>query len=401
MNNETYCGVIEGRRVDTGEKVRLTIDRERIRTMETVDSTNAPADRDEIWIAPGLVDLQINGYGGSDINLYDVSMELRVETVKKLVRKVLSSGTTTFCPTVITSGFSQTLDFMTSIRLACEQDTLSAQMIAGVHLEGPYISEEDGARGAHPKEHVKNPDLDEFSHWQNASGGRICLVTLAPERTGSIPFIRSLAEAGVLVSIGHTAAGHEDIVAAVEAGARMSTHLGNGAHPLLPRHPNYIWSQLAEERLFASVISDGHHLHPSVVNVMSKVKGDRLVLVSDAVHLAGMAPGKYSSHVGSDVELLPSGRLQMVSNPLLLAGAAVSLADCVERYVRFTGASMAEAIRKASKLPAKLLGLIEVGELKEGGIADLLVFNWNEEEKQMRILTVVKKGQPFEAHVSK
>jgi N-acetylglucosamine-6-phosphate deacetylase len=397
VGNLSYINVIEGRRVDTGEKVHLTIDGDRIRAMETIDNANTPTKRDELWIAPGLVDLQINGYGGSDVNLFGVSMELRVQTLKKLVRQVLSSGTTTFCPTIITAGYTQTLDSMTAIRLACEQDPLSAQTIAGIHLEGPYISGEDGPRGAHPKEHARNPDFDEFRKWQEASGDRISLVTLAPEREGAIPFVRKLTEAGVLVCIGHTAAAHEDIAAAVEAGARMSTHLGNGAHPQLPRHPNYIWSQLAEDRLFASVICDGHHLHPSVVNVMSKVKRDQLVLVSDAVHLAGMAPGRYASHVGGDVELLPSGRLQMASNPLLLAGAAVSLADCVERYVRFTGAPLAEAFRLAAKIPAQLLGLKETGNLQTGSIADLLVFAWNEEDKQMSVQTVIKNGQQFES----
>lgn len=398
MGSDHPKGIIEARSVDTGRKVRIRLDGERIGSIETIKQVGSEtAAGEELWVAPGLVDMQINGYGGSNVNLSDAPMELRAETIKQLVRKVLASGTTTFCPTIITAGFQQVEDSMSAIRLACEQDPLSARTIAGIHLEGPYISDVDGPRGAHAKEHARNPDLDEFSRWQQASGNRITLVTLAPEREGAISFIRSLADAGILVSIGHTAASHDEIAAAVEAGARMSTHLGNGAHARLPRHPNYIWSQLAEDRLYASIVSDGHHLHPSVVQVMSKVKGDRLVLVSDAVHLAGMPPGRYASHVGGDVELLPSGRLQMVSNPLLLAGAAVSLADCVERYVQFTGDSLSETFRKAAATPAQLLGLERTGRLVEGGIADLIVFQWQGDQQRLVLQAVIKNGQEFQS----
>jgi N-acetylglucosamine-6-phosphate deacetylase len=395
MSNQTRLSTIEGRRTDTGERVRLTIDGGRIHSLENVDDDYTASYDDDLWIAPGLVDLQINGYCGHDINQSDIAIEQRVETVKRLVREVLASGTTTFCPTVITAGFSQIMDCMTAIRLACEEDSLTSQTVAGIHLEGPYISVEDGSRGAHPKEHVRNPDLNEFMQWQKAADGRIRIVTLAPEKEGSVPFIRNLTQEGILISIGHTSATHEDIIAAIEAGATMSTHLGNGAHSQLPRHPNYIWSQLSEDQLMASIICDGHHLHSSVVKVMARVKGERMVLVSDAVHLAGLTPGKYHTHVGGDVELLPSGRLQMVSNPLLLAGSAVSLAYCVGRYVSFTESSLSSAIDMATRIPARLIGLSDTGDLEIGSWADLIVYRWDNNTQQIWLQSVIKRGLIF------
>lgn len=386
--------VIEGRRADTGRRIRLVASGGVVASIEETESpVQAPAGSDELWIAPGFVDLQINGYGGEDLNLTGADMHRRVETVKRLVRAVLASGTTSFCPTVITASFEQMKDCMTAVRLACEQDELTASAVAGIHMEGPYISVDNGPRGAHPAEHVRDPDWAEFNVWQEASGGRIRLVTLAPERPGAVEFIRKLTEAGVIASIGHTAADHGHIAAAAEAGARMSTHLGNGAHPQLPRHPHYIWSQLAEDRLAASVICDGHHLHSSVVNVMHKVKGEALLLVSDAVHLAGLPPGTYRTHVGGEVELLPSGRLHMVENPNLLAGAAVSLADCVGRFAQMTGSPLATAVAMATDRPASLLGCAGIGTLKVGQAADAVAFRWDAEAGKLDVQAVYKRGR--------
>src|SRR5207248_2337185 len=151
-------------------------------------------------------------------------------------------------------------------------DRAVAHAVAGIHLEGPYISAEDGPRGAHARRHVRPPDWDEFRRLQDASGGRVRLLTLAPEHDGAVHFIERLTAAGVVVALGHTAASGERIRDAVRAGARLSTHLGNGSHAVLPRHPNYLWEQLADDGLWASVICDGHHLPPSVVRCVVRVK---------------------------------------------------------------------------------------------------------------------------------
>jgi N-acetylglucosamine-6-phosphate deacetylase len=377
--------------VTTGEYVCVKIAGDRI---ISVAPAGKPADGEkELWISPGLIDLQINGFAGHDLNMAAAPMEERVEAVRRMTREVLKTGTTSFCPTVITAGFEQIRSALTAIRLACEQDPLVDSCVPGIHLEGPYLSDQDGPRGAHPREHIKDPDWDEFLAWQEASGGRIRMVTLAPERAGAVGLIRKLVQKGILVCIGHTAAGHDEIAAAVDAGARMSTHLGNGAHPQLPRHPNYIWSQLAEDRLIPSIIADGHHLHPSVVRVMARAKSNHLVLVSDAVHLAGMKPGVYKTHVGGEVELLPSGRLQTLANPLLLAGAAVSLAQCVYNFMRFTSSGIREAVKLATAMPAGVIGEPLLGEVQRNRFADLLLFTLNHEESRIDIHTVIKRGQ--------
>src|SRR5207244_4307325 len=182
-----------------------------------------------------------------------------------------------------------------------------ARPLPARHREGPDLSPEDGPRGAHPRQHIRPPDWDEFRRLQDAAGGLIRLVTLAPEHDGALPFIEKLVAAGVVVSLGHTAASGACIRAAAKAGARLSTHLGNGAHAILPRHPNYIWEQLAADELWASIICDGHHLPPSVARCIVRVKTPaRTILTSDAGSLAGLAPGHYHEW-GQELEVRPEG----------------------------------------------------------------------------------------------
>jgi N-acetylglucosamine-6-phosphate deacetylase len=225
-------------------------------------------------IAPALLDMQVNGFAGRDLNAPDASPE----DVAAITAALHEGGVGLWCPTVTTGPFERMSASLRAVAKACEEDRRVAASVAAIHLEGPYISAEDGPRGAHPAEHAREPDADEFRRLQDAAGGRIGIVTLAPELPG-----------------------------AVEAGARLSTHLGNGAHALLPRHPNYIWEQLAEDRLWASLIADGHHLPPSVVRCFVRCKGPgRVILVSDAVRCAGLEAGHYEFG-GRQVELTRDG----------------------------------------------------------------------------------------------
>ena len=195
---------------------------------------------------------------------------------------------------------------------------------------------EDGPRGAHPQRHVRPPDWDEFRRLQDAAGGRIRLVTLAPEHDGALPFIERLTAAGVVVALGHTAASGERIRDAVRAGARLSTHLGNGSHAVLPRHDNYIWEQLADDGLWASLICDGHHLPPSVVRCIVRVKTPaRTILTCDASSLAGLPPGRYREW-DQDFEVLPAGKV-VVPGTSYLAGSWAFTDLCVGNVIRFAG----------------------------------------------------------------
>ena len=181
-------------------------------------------------------------------------------------------------------------------------------------MEGPYISPEDGARGAHPRAHVVAARREDFERRQEAARGRIVLVTLAPEVEGAIALIEWLVTTGVRVAIGHTSATGDQIAAAVSAGATLSTHLGNGCPSILPRHPNVIWDQLAADGLLASVIVDGHHLPPATVKSIVRAKGvDRMILVTDATAAAGSRPGRY--RLGDvECELGADGRVSLPGN---------------------------------------------------------------------------------------
>ncbi|MBW4082246.1 amidohydrolase family protein [Paenibacillus sp. S150] len=318
-------------------------------------------------VAPGLVDLQINGYGGHDFN----NPLLTAAEVKLAVRTLWREGVTTCYPTVITGAADKIAAAMRAIALACEQDSAAASTIGGIHLEGPFLSPEDGPRGAHSLEHIRPPDIDLFDRWQEAAGGRISIVTLSPEWEGSEDFIRHCVQQGVTVSIGHTSADSRQIAGAAAAGARLSTHLGNGAHPVLPRHPNMLWAQLAEERLWCTLIADGFHLPDEVLKVAMKVKGRQALLISDAVSLGGLPPGSYVTPVGGAVVLTPEGRLHLAGQPALLAGSAQMLLRHIEHVSAAGLADFPDAWDMASIRPAGFMALPAAAGLVPGAPADL------------------------------
>jgi N-acetylglucosamine-6-phosphate deacetylase len=234
--------------------------------------------------------------------------------------------------------------------------------IVGLHMEGPYISPEDGPRGAHPRASVAAASIGDFQRRQEAAAGRIRLVTLAPEAPGALGLIEYLAGAGIRVAIGHTAASPAQIRDAIKAGATLSTHLGNGCATQMPRHPNVIWEQLAADELAASLIVDGHHLPPATVKAMVQAKTPgRTILVSDAVAVAGCAPGAYE-FAGEAVVLGEDGRVSQPGAPWL-AGSSASLDQCVARAAEFTGLPVKQVLPMASQQPARYLGLEAAGRV--------------------------------------
>src|SRR5262249_3702343 len=218
-----------------------------------------------------------------------------------------------------------------------------AAAMPGIHLEGPYLSAEDGPRGAHPRQHIRRPDWEEFCRLQDAAEGRIRLLTLAPEHEGALPFIERAVRAGIVIAIGHTAAGAARIRDAIEAGARLSTHLGNGSHATLSRHDNYIWEQLAADELWASIICDGHHLPPAIARCILRVKTPaRTILTCDAGSLAGMPPGRYREW-DQEFDVLPEGKI-VVPGTSFLAGSWAFTDQCICNAVRYGGASTADGL---------------------------------------------------------
>ncbi|WP_411830468.1 N-acetylglucosamine-6-phosphate deacetylase [Paenibacillus lautus] len=347
-----------------------------------------PYDGDgEMWIAPGLIDLQINGGYGHDFN----SLPLTTETVIQATRRLWEKGVTLYYPTVITNGDEEIEQLLRVIDAACLEDEAVGSTIGGIHLEGPFLSPEEGPKGAHDSRYIKAPDWSLFTRWQEASGNRIRIVTLSPEWPEAADFIRACVKAGIVVSIGHTAATPEQIREAVDAGATMSTHLGNGAHLTLPRHPNYIWEQLAQDRLWAGIIADGYHLPDSVIKVMLRAKPSKALLVSDAVYLSGMPPGEYETHIGGHVVLTSEGRLHLARKPELLAGSAMMLADAVWRLAQSGLCTFPEAWDMASMLPAQAVGQTESYGLRRGAQADFVLLE--KHKGNLRIVETVKGGR--------
>lgn len=368
-----------------GRPVTVAVSEGRVHSVRPADPASAPAD---LWVLPGFIDLQVNGFGGHDLNAAHPTQD----AVAGVARALWRYGVTRFCPTICTAAHEQMMEGLRAVARACDEMDWVNRAVAGIHVEGPYISPDDGPRGAHPSDHVRAPDWQEIQAFQEAAGGRIRVITLAPERPGALDLIERLWRAGITPAIGHTAAAPADIRAAVLAGARLSTHLGNGAHATLPRHPNYIWAQLAEDGLWASLIVDGHHLAPEVVKVFTRAKGPgRCVLISDAIWLADQPPGTYQ-FLGSRVELTPGGQVRL-GDSAYLAGSVLDLAGAVANAVRFAGLSVADAVAMAAQHPAMVLGRPDIGALVPGHCADVVLARWSPGAGPLRVVQTVVGGE--------
>ena len=366
-----------------GEQIEVSFGQ----VIDGVDSLLNPLD-DNVCIAPGFVDLQVNGFAGVDYN----SPSAPREDIAFSVRAMFATGVTRFYPTVITGSPEDMAGALAN--LAAARDALPiGRAMEAFHLEGPYISPHDGPRGAHPQRWVRCPDLDEFHRFQAAAQGHIRLVTLSPEWPEAIRFIEAVTREGVVVSIGHTMASAAQIADAASAGAALSTHLGNGAHAVLPRHPNYIWEQLADDRLAASFIVDGIHLPQSFLKVALRAKGlERAVLVTDAVMPAGCSPGRY--RLGEvDVELHSDGSVRLLGGQRL-AGSALMMHQAIANVMKFGGLSLRDAITLATRNPARV-GRISGRQrgLNTAERADLVRFRFDETTQKLDIHETYLDGE--------
>jgi N-acetylglucosamine-6-phosphate deacetylase len=299
---------------------------------------------------PGLIDIQVNGFAGIDFNFPGVT----ADQIGSALAALRATGVTRCLPTLITSSFEQ---FATCARTLLSVDDPA---IAGIHMEGPYISPIDGPRGAHPREHTAPASLDDFRRRQDAANGRITLVTLAPEVAGAIQLIEFLASSGIRVAIGHSDAAPSVVRDAVTAGATLSTHLGNGCAATMSRHPNLVWEQLAADELSATMIVDGHHMPPATVKSMIRAKTPRrTILITDAMAAAGCPPGAY--RLGAvDVEVGADRRVSLRGTPYL-AGSALTMPEAIGNTVRFTGLPLDDVLPMASTIPADYLGIATAG----------------------------------------
>ncbi len=319
-------------------------------------------------VSAGFLDLQVNGFAGVSFN----DPATTPDQVRHALDALRAHGVTRLLPTIISSAADR---FALCARAILRAD---APAILGIHMEGPYISPDDGPRGAHRREDTAPASIDDFERRQDAAEGRILLVTLAPEVPGALRLVEYLRARGVRVGLGHTAASPEQIRDAVRAGATLSTHLGNGCANLIPRHPNFLWEQLAADELTASLVIDGHHLPPATAKSMIRAKtAGRVVLVTDAMAAAGQPPGEYE--LGSvTVRLDDTGRVA-IPGASYLAGSALTMERAVANTVRDAGVSLDEALAMASTQPARYLGVEPSGSL------DL---EWDAEAFSLRVVRV-------------
>lgn len=362
----------------TGEIEKITIQNGRIQALEKSESNDRL-----LFVGPGLIDLQINGVNGIDFN----NPLVTAGDIKRATMYLLCRGVTTYFPTVITNSTEAILRILRTIHDACESYAVVRECIGGIHLEGPFISPEDGAKGAHDKKYIQPPDWSLFQKFQEAAGGRIAIITLAPEWAGSTPFIEKCRQRGIIVSIGHSMANSVDVEGAIAAGAVMSTHLGNAVPLMLPRHPNLIWDQLAADELYVTLITDGIHIPDAFIRTVLKAKGDKALIVSDATCFAGMLPGEYETHIGGVVVLDDEKRVALKNSGGLLAGAAKLLAENVELLVSRNIVPLADAWKMASLNVRNLLKRFSHYQDFE---KDLVLFDLKKSE--MHIRHVIKHG---------
>lgn len=380
---------LNGKSFLDGKPLEICISEGKIKSVSSTETC-----LENVWIGPGFTDIQVNGYGGLDYN----EVQADFLALGQISRKLLQHGVTCHFPTIITNSPDKISGLIKQIVQLRKPDLLAKSCIPGIHIEGPFISPEDGPRGAHFREFVQAPDWNLFQKWIDESEGLIKMITLSPEWEGSISFIEKCRDASILVSIGHTSATHSQIFNAVKAGARVSTHLGNGMHGTIARHPNYLWSQLSEENLSATIIADGFHLPVEVIQVFKKVKGGNLMLVSDSVAMAGMPPGDYDAAVGGKVTLTAEGKLHLNENPNTLAGSAMNILQGVNFLLKNNLAMLPEAWQMASVRPLRLF-YPKYDPFQIGVPADLIQVN-QQADQTIEILKTIKNGQEvFSSHV--
>ena len=325
----------------------------------------------EVYLAPGFFDNQVNGF--ADVTFALGGGELTLDGVKRATKELWKYGVTSYMPTLTTN--TRELFFKNLSILNNSKNDKSLQgSIVGFHLEGPYINPEDGYRGAHPKEHVRLPDWDEFMEFQEAAGNNIIQITVAPEIEGGLDFISKCSKNGIIVALGHHNAPAKTVTAAIDRGAKISTHLGNGAAGTVNRHLNPFWSQLADDRLGISIICDGFHLPPEVISVFYKTKGkEKIILTSDVTSYGSLPPGNYRTGEGHSIQITSEGKLWN-NDQGGLYGSASAITKGVGHIMKATGCSLADAVQMASTNPARLYGLNDRGTLELGKRADLILF---------------------------
>ncbi|MHA1524706.1 MAG: N-acetylglucosamine-6-phosphate deacetylase [Alphaproteobacteria bacterium] len=332
------------------------------------------------FVTPGFFDLQVNGFAGVDFN----APGLTPDRLDHALGAMLATGVTKCLATIITALPDRLTELFESLETSVRKSRLGPVMVAGFHLEGPFISPKDGYRGCHPAEAICAADSMLFERCQEAANGNIVLVSLAPEVEGALDLITHLRARSITVALAHTDAPRSIIGKAVQRGARLATHLGNATARTLPKHDNVILHQLFQENLHASFIADGHHVPLDVLAMYVGAKSvKKSILVSDAMAGALAPPGDYT--LGDLVISRGAEPVMRQPGTQNLAGAALGL-DQALRNLAAADFTIADIVTMAAVNPRALLGAGPA--LQTGAPAELVWWEPSEIGAQARAAQV-------------
>lgn len=315
------------------------------------------------WIAPGLVDTHIHGYANHDV------MDNDAEGIKVMSEALLSCGVTSYLPTTLTSSKERLRDVAETVGKV--QNEVTGAKIQGIYFEGPFFTEEH--KGAQNPAYFGDPDLDTFHEWQEASGGIIKKIALAPERKGVKEFVKAVTDEGVVVSLGHSNGTLEEATEAVEAGASVFVHAYNGMRGLNHREPGMVGALLTLQHVFSELICDGHHVHPQAAEVlMEKAGHDHVALITDCMMAGGMPDGDYI--LGEFPVVVANGTARMKEGNL--AGSILKLKEAIKNVVDWGIATPEQAVMMATLVPAVSCKIDDkCGMIASGRDADFIVLN--------------------------
>ncbi|MBO1306814.1 N-acetylglucosamine-6-phosphate deacetylase [Enterococcus sp. 669A] len=332
-------------------------------TKELTDNEAKVIDQSGKWIAPGLVDTHIHGFKNHDV------MDNDAEGLKVMSEGLLSCGVTSFLPTTLTSSKERLKDVAETIGKTYQE--VPGAKIQGIYFEGPFFTEEH--KGAQNPSYFGDPDMATFNEWQEASGGLIKKIALAPERQGVAEFVKEVTEEGVVVALGHSNATLDEAQAAVEAGASVFVHAYNGMRGLNHREPGMVGALLSLQHVFSELICDGHHVHPQAAEIlMEKAGHDHVALITDCMMAGGMPDGNYN--LGEFPVVVKDGTARLESGNL--AGSILKLKEAIKNVVDWNIATPEEAIMMATYVPAVSCKIDDrCGMIAKGRDADFIVLN--------------------------
>lgn len=330
------------------------------------------------YVIPGLTDLHFHGCVGEDFS------DATPDGLQKMADYELSRGVTQICPAGMTLGEDQLTRICENAAAHRAKNPGGAELV-GLHLEGPFLCK--AKKGAQNEAFLHDPDPAMLHRLQQAAQGMVKLVTLAAEQPGALEFIRSAQEDGITVSLGHTTADYDTACAAYEAGARQATHLFNAMPPFTHRAPGVVGAAFDHPQVKVELISDGVHIHPSVVRAVFQLFGaGRVILISDSLRATGMPDGRYPFG-GQEIEV-HGNRATMADDPNTLAGSVSDLMACMRSAVSF-GIPLQDAVRAAAVNPAQVLGIFDrLGSLDVGKTANLAIL-----DRDLNLKDVFFRGQ--------